>query len=685
MANYLDSDFIRKNIEKVDDLLSFATKYVSNVFNRDIKVKIGPAIATDLVGNIYLTIDIVQQYLEKNTFKNAAVELLSAIMHELSHWMITSKEDWDNGILKYNNVNLQKLSQILINSLEDGRCEAYLMNEYYGTIYPIMYSNNETFKKMNVEGKSPLDILIINILSMSVNYKVKITDVPKEIQPLQEQILNIIQEKNIWTLPSTAAIVEVSDIILEKIVDFFKDDNQQDDNQNDQSQQNQQNGDGDSQNNGQSNNSSSNQNNTENKEDKSQPNGQSSGSQNNSEGDSNESDNDSKGNYKSKNNSDGGKSLEQALNDMDFEALKELFQNYHEEAPGRNQGPSQPEKNVDDYIDFSSIANDIEINLDDIHIEELEALSEKYDKEPEELSYEYDKNSSNKSKSLDYSDNSKTNIVPNLKDLPSQYSDHKGVNVRIINLKTNALHREIYEKNKYSLETEIGELLLLLRNLLEQKIENQSEAQLSGYIDTDKIKNIVFENYDIFKEYEGLSDEYKNSFFIGVDLSASMLSRKKYMIKSLIILHEVLRELGIPHSIWGFNTQGRDVCHYPLITFDNWDDENASYTLAAIDTTGANRDGLSLRVFNQYIKESGFNPLYINITDGNPNHYNYSGDLAIQDTKIALEDMELPSIAICIGEKENINISEVYDNAIECEEIYQLPDLLHEFLLDVIV
>lgn len=728
-------DYYKKHMNKVDDVLRFLTKYVNNLTGKNIQVKIGEQVCTDMVGNIYITIEKIIDYLEKGEdIKDAAIQLLSDILHEIAHWFYTDKKAWDDGVNKYDK-SKQTIIHFLINALEDGRCEAHLMNDFYGCIYPILYTNNIIFQEKEKEDLSVLMSLLKNIISMSVNYKIKI-DVDESIKLTQDKCIDLMKEKNIWILPNTEEIVKVADDMM-IIIQEFLDNNQQQDSQggassnqtdnqnssnNQSSQQNQPNSNQssnnsdnqnsssseDSQNNqgsndssgkssqnstagqqGQSSDSSSNgqskegSNTTKNNQSKqTQPNGSASASASNgdegkeNQGQQNKSNSD---NSSQESKPSSSEKSNNSLSEKEKEQLKSFVKNYNETAPGKDSG-YQEEVNRDDHIDFSQISTQLEINLDQIKMEELDDLVTKYE---EPIDYVYTSETPKGNFKNKNENKSPIAIIPDLKNLPNQFSTHVGIPVALVNLQVNAVHQAIYEQNKAAMTTDIEELLFILRNILKRKQENDSESMYTGYIDPLKLNNIAFDNLDIFRLFESFSNDIKNSIFISVDLSGSMLPRQKYVIKSLILLHEVLKQLKVKHSIWGFNTNSMAVCHYPLIPFDSCFDDETSSKIAAIHTNGANRDGLSIRVFNEYIKENNQNPLYITITDGNPNHYQYSGDHAIEDTKQAIEELSLPTIAICIGDKENMNISKVYDNAIECSEVYEMPNLLQEFLIDI--
>lgn len=643
--NYFES--FRENAETIDDVLAFLNGYMANLSpNREIKVKIGNSIATDLIGNIYLTAECICDFLDKShTVKDASLKLLGHVLHEFMHWVFTDKTAWDNGVNRYESPREKQLMQYLINSIEDGRGESAFMNKYYGAIYPMLYSNNAISKSRENIELSGLEAVLYNIITLSVSYTIKDFDLEKKYQNLQDEIIRLMQDKDIWSLSSTQLAADVADEIFALILNTLDDEDEKDNQQGNQSS--------DGEGNGEQNQDPS------------------------SEQDSQQ--NEKQGNSSNKSNS--GQSSPSELDQIDFDKLKEAFKNYKDkDSPGRDKGYEE-HVNHDDYIDFSNIVNELsEIVEDDVKIPELEALAKKYDNEQK---YSYTESTSNSSDVKEKVDNQLVNI-PDLSNLPDENSKHSHIKMKNIIPTVSTFAYEVYEKNKLSLETDIEELLLLLRNILKKKVENQTEEVVySGSLDQDKLLNIALNKLDIFEVINDISNNIDNSIFIAVDLSGSMIPRQKHMTKSLIILHEVLKSLGVKHAIWGFNTFGKEVHHHPFITFDNCFDDNASYNLGDLKTYGENRDGYSIRFFQHYIRERGQNPLYITMTDGNPNHTRYRGKSAIADTKNALENMDLPTVAFCIGDKENMNIQSIYDNAIECQNVHELPELLHEFLLDI--
>lgn len=174
-----------------------------------------------------------------------------------------------------------------------------------------------------------------------------------------------------------------------------------------------------------------------------------------------------------------------------------------------------------------------------------------------------------------------------------------------------------------------------------------------------------------------------------IDGSGSMGGEKREnATKAALILHEVLGKQGINHAIvehrahFDKNSMETNI----LIDFNAKPDDK--YNILNIRSDNVNRDGLSLLWAERYIaKENNETKLIIIISDGQPNHNDYYGPAAKEDTHNIVKKIErhnISVIGIALEENENNvcyeDLKTIYPNLINCPN----PKSLTRKLLEII-
>lgn len=171
-----------------------------------------------------------------------------------------------------------------------------------------------------------------------------------------------------------------------------------------------------------------------------------------------------------------------------------------------------------------------------------------------------------------------------------------------------------------------------------------------------------------------------------LDESGSMSSRDRatYARSTAVILYDFCQALKIPVMIYGHSTgNGRGVDMYSYAEFDSID-RNDCYRLMDISSRGSNRDGAPLRyVAEQLTKRSEEVKTLILVSDGQPNHFGYSGTAAEDDLRSIKQEYQRKGVlfvAAAIGD-DKANIERIYGDAfLDITDLNKLPVMLTDVI-----
>lgn len=168
-----------------------------------------------------------------------------------------------------------------------------------------------------------------------------------------------------------------------------------------------------------------------------------------------------------------------------------------------------------------------------------------------------------------------------------------------------------------------------------------------------------------------------------IDQSGSMAGgRIETAKKAAILLDDFATGLNIPIMITGHNTgnlSGPGTILYLYSLFDRVT-KNDSYRIAEMSTGGANRDGMAINaVMAMLAKRPEEFKILIIISDGQPNDYNYGGDLAekdIQEIVCLAKHKGIQTFAAAIGSDKE-RIQRIYgDGFLDVSDLSTLPKVL---------
>lgn len=255
--------------------------------------------------------------------------------------------------------------------------------------------------------------------------------------------------------------------------------------------------------------------------------------------------------------------------------------------------------------------------------------------------------SANKSKEKDYSKlealNEKKQLTPIVEKV-YRYGEENRAAVQI-NKKT--ITPTIEERNSYrQLVQEIDGYRRKLENTIKKTLEHKKTSPrkdlIYGRLSKKLFPLVLEQNPKVFYKKTSPSTEIDAVFTLLVDCSASMHNKMDETKKGIILFHEVLKKLNIPHSIIGFWEDANNVKEgYQPNYFHRVVHYSSSLTshgaeILQLEAEEDNRDGFSIRVITEdLLKRAEKHKFLLVFSDGEPAADNYAQN-GIVDTHEAV-------------------------------------------------
>jgi len=256
---------------------------------------------------------------------------------------------------------------------------------------------------------------------------------------------------------------------------------------------------------------------------------------------------------------------------------------------------------------------------------------------------------------------------------------------------------------------EIQPLKQKLEKTIEKTIEhkkNEARSNLSfGRLSRKLLPIVMEDNPKVFYKKDHESKEFDAVFTLLVDCSASMHGGKMNETKKGIILfHEVLKSLKIPHSIIGFWEDAMEVKenyqpNYFHIIHNYHDSfyENNGAKIMELEPEEDNRDGFSIRVVSKELEaRREKNKFLLVFSDGEPAAAGYNQN-GIVDTNKAVTEARKKGIEVIgnfiadgeISEQQDAMMQNIYGRErVMIPDVSELPGhfapLLKRLLLKVV-
>lgn len=239
-----------------------------------------------------------------------------------------------------------------------------------------------------------------------------------------------------------------------------------------------------------------------------------------------------------------------------------------------------------------------------------------------------------------------------------------------------------------------------LKNIIEQTLEKKKNGQLTnrkiGRLGKSLIPYFTEEYPNLFYKKTEPVKEIDAVFSLLVDCSASMSDKMTETKRGIILFHEALKSVRVPHEVTGFwedadeATKDEQPNYFDkVISFSRSLNESTGPEIMRLEEKEDNRDGFSIRVTSERLIHRPENQKFLLVfSDGEPSAYGYHQN-GIIDTHEAVAEARKKGIEVFNILLSNDGIDpgqeEVFKNiygnrSIMAEKADQLPDILFPLL-----
>ncbi|MFE4352573.1 vWA domain-containing protein [Peribacillus butanolivorans] len=266
----------------------------------------------------------------------------------------------------------------------------------------------------------------------------------------------------------------------------------------------------------------------------------------------------------------------------------------------------------------------------------------------------------------------------------------------------------IEEKRYREFVADIEPFKRKLSSTIEKTLENKKNAPrkdlVYGRLSKKLLPLVLDENPRVFYKKNRDSNEIDAVFTLLIDCSASMHNKMDETKRGIVLFHEVLKKLRIPHSIVGFWEDANEVKegyqpNYFHVIQSHSDSfyQNSGAKIMQLEPEEDNRDGYSIRVATKELeKRREKNRFLLVFSDGEPAAADYDQN-GIVDTHLAVSEARKKGIEIIgmfladgsVDESEELTMKNIYGKErLMIPSVAELPEhftpLLKKLLLKTI-
>lgn len=269
-----------------------------------------------------------------------------------------------------------------------------------------------------------------------------------------------------------------------------------------------------------------------------------------------------------------------------------------------------------------------------------------------------------------------------------------------------AIYKEADEPTSddlYTYDEYVSEIIIYKRklaNTIEKIVEHKRETPRNhlhfGRLSKNLLPIALDKNPRLFYKKDEESQHFDAIFTLMVDCSASMNQKMKDTKRGIVLFHEVLKYLKIPHQIIGFwedsisitKHEHRNYFHM-IHSFNDSLYENNGMKIMQLKPEEDNRDGFSIRVVTDKMAERREQHKFLLVfSDGEPAAANYE-DNGIVDTHVAVLEARKKGINVMgmflsdgkITEREDMVMKNIYGRErVMIPNVSELPELFAPIL-----
>ncbi|HLQ97038.1 MAG TPA: VWA domain-containing protein [Pseudogracilibacillus sp.] len=266
-----------------------------------------------------------------------------------------------------------------------------------------------------------------------------------------------------------------------------------------------------------------------------------------------------------------------------------------------------------------------------------------------------------------------------------------------------AEEEKLYEQYVDEVDSFRRRLASTIEKVLDYKRNAPTQHLLAGHLSKKLLPLILEDNPRVFYKKSSESKEIDAAVSILVDCSASMHNKMEETKRGIVLFHEVLTQLQVPHSIVGFweDAIGGSADYQPnyfhvVHRFEESPYANTGSAIMQLEPEEDNRDGFSIRVVTrELLRRQAKNKFLLVFTDGEPAAFNYQED-GIVDTNVAVSEAEKQGIEVIgtfladgeIDPQADAMMQNIYGrNRLLIPDVSEIPDqfasLLKQLLLKI--
>ncbi|MBS4176725.1 vWA domain-containing protein [Lederbergia citrea] len=223
----------------------------------------------------------------------------------------------------------------------------------------------------------------------------------------------------------------------------------------------------------------------------------------------------------------------------------------------------------------------------------------------------------------------------------------------LTNNEPNAEQRNQYSHYKNSILLYQKKLKKTIDLTLEHKKIRPRSGLHFGILDKKLVKFFTDEQPRLFYKKNEESKEIDAAFSLLVDCSASMQDKMEETKRGIVLFHEALKSVGVPHEVTGFwedaneaNTDYQPNYFKRVIGFPASLTSKAGPEIMQLEPEEDNRDGFAIRIISQRLLERYEKQKFLLVfSDGEPAAYGYSQN-GIVDTHEAVLDARKRGIEV---------------------------------------
>ena len=261
---------------------------------------------------------------------------------------------------------------------------------------------------------------------------------------------------------------------------------------------------------------------------------------------------------------------------------------------------------------------------------------------------------------------------------------------------TTAGEEAVYRKYREEVDPYRRRLAKTIEKVLDHKRNAPAQNLLAGHLSKKLLPLIVENNPRVFYKKTSESKEVDAVVSILVDCSASMHNKMEETKRGIVLFHEVLTHLQVPHSIVGFwedaiggNADYQPNYFHQVHGFEASPYANTGAAIMQLEPEEDNRDGFSIRVAaRELLKRQEKNKFLLVFTDGEPAAFNYEEN-GIVDTNMAVTEASKQGIDVIgtfladgeIDPQTDAMMKNIYgSNRLLIPEVSEIPDYFSSLL-----